>query len=82
MTSSSSSSKVIKRVWKHAHENRPDVKVDFHGRIMEVIDRNPPYRYVVSYEQDGQLYTQMVFANDELDAMVQFNKENVNVWTQ
>ena len=56
------------------HENLPTVSIDSQGRYVNEY-KKPPFRYIVSYEYEGNLYTQMVLANDELDAVIEFNKE-------
>jgi hypothetical protein len=66
--------KQIRKVWKHAHENLPNVGIDSQGRYVTEY-KDPPFRYVVSYEYEGDLYTQEVLAVDELDAVKQFLKD-------
>jgi hypothetical protein len=51
--------KEIKAVWKHSHDNI--------GK--------PPFRYMVAYEQEGDIFVAEVLAIDELDAVKQFLQE-------
>ena len=68
-------SATIKKVWKHVHETLPNIEVDQYGQMIHSRPKDPPFRYVVSYEYGGDLYTQVVLAIDELDAVKQFLKD-------
>lgn len=68
--------KKIKKIWKHTHEYSPKVIMDFKSGIPIEIPREPPFRYMVSYEKDdGELYIREVVAVDELDVIKQLTKE-------
>ena len=66
--------KQIKRVWKHVHENLPSVGIDLQGRYVNEY-KKPPFRFMVSYEDNNGFFIKEVLAIDELDAVIQFNKE-------
>jgi hypothetical protein len=51
--------KEIRRVWKHSHEN----------------SQEPPFRYMVSFDDGHSLCVTEVLAIDELDAVKQFLQE-------
>jgi hypothetical protein len=67
--------KQIKRIWKHAHENLPNVEVDQYGQMIRSRPKDPPFRYMVSYEDNGGFFVVEVLAIDELDAVKQFLQE-------
>ena len=65
----------IDRVWRHAHDNRPNVDIDFHGKVMRVVDKDPPYRYMICVSKGDDVRVHSLWAVDELDAVKQFLKE-------
>lgn len=67
--------KEIKRIWKHVHENLPNIEVNQYGQMINSKSKDPPFRYMVSYEDNNGFFIKEVLAVDELDAIVQFNKE-------
>jgi hypothetical protein len=67
--------KQIKRIWKHSHEDLPSVEVDSQGRRCITKYKEPPFRYMVAYEQEGDIFVAEVLAIDELDAVKQFLQE-------
>ena len=64
----------IRRVWKHSHENLPNVGVDSQGRYVTEY-KEPPFRYMVSFDDGHSLCVTEVLAIDELDAVKQFLKD-------
>ena len=67
--------KEIRKVWKHSHENLPFVAIDFKTDIKTIRPKEPPFRYMVAYEQEGDIFVAEVLAIDELDAVKQFLQE-------
>jgi hypothetical protein len=65
----------IRRVWKHVHETLPNIEVDQYGQMIRSKLKDPPFRYMVSYEDDGGFFVAEVLAIDELDAVKQFLKD-------
>jgi hypothetical protein len=66
--------KEIRRVWKHSHENLPSVGIDSQGRYITE-HKEPPFRYMISFDDGHSLCVTEVLAVDELDAVKQFYKE-------
>lgn len=67
--------KKILKVWKHCNDEIPDMGVDIYGRVVGSKPKEAPFNYVVSFERDGELYTMVFVAQDELDAVKQFLNE-------
>jgi hypothetical protein len=65
----------IRRVWKHVHETLPNIEVDQYGQVMRTTYKDPPFRYMVSYEDKNGFWVAEVLAVDELDAVKQFLKD-------
>ena len=67
--------KEIRRVWKHSHEDLPSIGIDSQGKRYVTKHKEPPFRYMVAYEQEGDIFVAEVLAIDELDAVKQFLQE-------
>ena len=59
----------------------PHVEIDQYGQVLSTRAKEAPFNYVASFERGGEVYTMVFLAQDELDAIKQFYKENVDVRT-